>query len=184
MCAECYFGNFMKAQGSALRLQAGNRATLQRCRFYDSLLLPGGGPAAAPVPSTSDAGPAIAAVSTPHKPNLNPAYAPAALWLHSCEFRNNTPAWLGPVAVNGSVVHSNMRAPAVVDFVERTVREPVWLRPRSDAAAVAGAAWDSSGFLTEGDAWFRAAVKVRRESTLALSVCVRCHDACLVSVAG
>lgn len=144
----------MKAQGSALRLQSGNRATLKRCRFYDNYIRPGD-------TELADSGPAIAAVSKPHKDHINPVFAPAGLWLHSCEFRNNTPAWRGPVAVNGSAVFSDMRAPEVVDFVKRTVQEPALLRPRSAAAAVAGALWDSSGYLTEADAWFQAAAQVR-----------------------
>lgn len=144
----------MKTQGSALRLQAGNRATLIRCTFYDNYLRPGD-------TDPEDAGPAIAAVSRPHKPNLNPAYAPAGLWLHSCDFRNNTPAMLGPVAVNASTVHSNSRAPAVVDFAARTVNEPSWLRPRTAGSAVAGAIWDSSDYPTEWDTWFQEAVQVR-----------------------
>lgn len=162
--AECHFGNFMKTQGSALRLQAGNRATLHRCTFYDNYLRPGD-------TDPEDAGPAIAAVSKPHKPDINPTYAPAGLWLHSCDFRNNTPAALGPVAVNGSAVHSNIRAPAVVNFAERTVNEPSWLRPRSATAAVAGAVWDSSSYPTERDAWFQQAVQVRPRASENASRC-------------
>lgn len=144
----------MKTQGSALRLQSGNRATLQRCRFYDNYIRPGEADA-------EDAGPAIAVVSKPHKEIANPVYAAAGLWMHSCEFRNNTPAWLGPVAANGSTVYSNMPAPDVVEFEQRTVHEPVLLRPRTASAAVAAPAWDSSSYLTEADPWFQAAVKVR-----------------------
>eukprot|EP00892_Ulva_mutabilis_P005855 jgi/Ulvmu1/3641/UM017_0055.1 len=149
---ECYFGNFMKSQGSALRLQAGNRATLKRCRFYDNYIRPGD-------VSPEDSGPAIAAVSKPHKDHINPDYTPAGLWLHSCEFRNNTPGWRGPVAINGSAVYSDMRTPEVVDFVARTVQEPTLLRRRSPATAVAGAVWNASGYLTEADPWFQAVVK-------------------------